>query len=101
MEGELFETTENLTEAFIEYSGFSKTTPKAVARSLKKARQEIVEGMRIVEIMEKHPSTGIKGPVKHRRRGLCNIKLKTISDIENEEDENKYNKKFKEDEIPF
>ncbi len=93
VEGDLFETTENLTEAFKEYSGFSKTSSKSVSRSLKKARQEIVEGMRVVEILEKHPGTGIMTEVKHRRRGLCNIKLKSISDIEKEETE--------EDSIPF
>lgn len=99
-EGDLFETTEALTEAYKEYSGLHKTSSRFMALNLKKIRQEITDGMRVVSVLEKDPATGIRIEKKYRKRGLLNIRLKTIS--ENEQDDLKVNlDKDHKDEIPF
>jgi len=101
---EYFTTSENLTEAYREYSGLYKTSSKTVIGDIKKLRQEVSEGIEKVVKHEKDIKTGIYVDKEHRLRGLKNIKLKTIKEADEEAKEEKeeenLNKNYN-DNIPF
>ncbi len=104
IEGDLFETTEALTEAYGEYIGNKKVSAKLVSGSLKKLRQELILETKIIKGFEKDPATGLMAEKRLRKRGLRNIRLKTTSEIEtdikNHNEEEILNKDY-EDPIPF
>ena len=104
IDGNLFESTEDLTESYREYTGVKKVSSKLVSMSLKKLRQILTYETRIIKGYEKDPATGIQVEKRLRKRGLKNIRLKNIAEIEEENnkklEENNFNKK-NEDEIPF
>jgi len=88
-----FASSEELTDAYKDYSGLSKITSSLVIRSIAKSRQEVVRVTRIIE-QEKPTSydSRIKEKIKIQRRGLKNIRLKTVEEMEKEQTE---------EEIPF
>ena len=100
LEGNLFETTENMTEAYRDYSGMSNISSRFMALNLKKTRQEIKDGMRSVDVTEKDITTGIYHTVSRRKRGLLNIRLKTSEEGKERDLEINLNKEF-DDDLPF
>jgi len=105
LEKEYFVSSEDLTEAYKNYSGMSKISPSFVIRSITKLRQEVVKVTKTIE--KERPTTWdsrVKEKYKIQRRGLKNIRLKTVEETEKEEGDNiekeNLNKKH-EDEIPF
>ena len=100
LEGDLFETTENMTEAYRDYSGMGNISARFMALNLKKTRQEIKDGTRSVNVTEKDITTGIYHTVSRRKRGLLNIRLKTVEEGKERDLEINLNKNH-EDSIPF
>ena len=96
IDNDIFETTESLTEAFRTYVASKKPSSKLVSMSLKKLRHELILETRVVKGFEKDIATGIMGEKRLRKRGLKNIRLKTISEI----DQDTLDKDF-EDDLPF
>lgn len=100
----LFETTEELTKAFQDFVGTKKPTSKLVSMSLKKLRQELTLKTKTVKGYEKDLATGIQVEKRFRKRGLKNIRLKTIDELEQDNndklEENNLNKKY-DDDIDF
>jgi len=90
---EFFISSEELAEAYKNYSGLSKISSSFVTRGITKSRQEVVKDTRVVR--EERPTSydsRITEEVKIQRRGLRNIRLKTIDEMEQAE---------RKDDIPF
>jgi len=100
-----FVSSEALAEAYKDYSGLSKVSSSFITRGITKSRQEVIKD---VDVISKEMPTiydsRIMETVKVRRRGLKNIRLKTIEESEHENSEHteevNLNKDY-EDPIPF
>ena len=93
-----FTSSEELTEAYKNYSGLSKISSSYVIRAITKSRQEVTNHTKIVtEEKQSTWDTRVMDKVKVRRRGLENIRLKTVDEMEMEENLNKEHS----DGIPF
>ena len=93
-----FVSSEKLAEAYKDYSGLSKISSSFVTRGITRSRQEVIKD---VDVINKEQPTSydsrIMENVKVRRRGLRNIRLKTIEETEQESN---LNKRY-DDSIPF
>ncbi len=105
VEKEYFTTSDDITEAYKNYAGLGKISSSYVTRAIVKCRQEVIRDT--LPVMVRQPTSydhRIFEDVKKPRRGLRNIKLKTVEEFEKGKDdievENNMNKKY-EDDIPF
>lgn len=94
MSGELFVTTEDLVECYHEYMGSSKSSSSYIVRSIMKTRQEAKKKTKLVDVEIQGKWMEQSEIKKVQKRGLMNIRLKTI--VEFEEDTKEYD-----DVIPF
>ena len=94
---DLFTSSEKLTDAYREYVDNSKISSSYVIRAMIKTRQELQKQTKIITETYHNPVDNEYYDKKIQRRGLKNIRLKTIEEIELE---NNMNKKY-DDDIPI
>ncbi|MCK4819583.1 hypothetical protein KA005_27695, partial [bacterium] len=100
-----FVSSEDVTTAYHEYMGSKKASVSYVIRQLIKSRAEIQKEIRIVQETFHNPDTHDFDTKKVQKRGLKNIRLKTIEEIEHDSIEHKEQETLdtdhSEDPIPF
>ena len=99
-----FVTSEDITTAYHEYMGSKKASVSYVIRQLIKSRAEIQKEIKIVIENFHDPDTHDYIDKKVQKRGLKNIRLKTIDEIEHDNIEQKEEEnlnKVYEDDIAF
>jgi len=92
-----FASSEELAEAYKDYSGLSKISSSFVTRGITKSRQEVLKYTKVVTETYHNNMDDNDYDKKIQRRGLKNIRLKTIDEMEQEENLNKEHS----DGIPF
>lgn len=94
IEKDYFTSSEDLSEAYKNYTGGGKMSTSFVVRGIMKLRQEVSKITKVTTI--ERPTvwdSRVMEKVKIQRRGLSNIRLKTIEELEQTERDN--------DSIPF
>ena len=98
LQGDYFITSEDITDAYKNYTGLSKLSSSFVTRGIKKCRQEVFSKTEPIEITLHDPGSHEFRTEKKLRRGLKNIRLKTISELEAEPE---FDYEKPDDDIPF
>ncbi len=93
-----FVTSAEITDAYHDYMGSKKISVSFLIRQLKKSRAEIRKDNDFIVKTFHNPETHEFETKKVQRRGLKNIRLKTIDELEHDSIKQK---EFKEDDIPF
>jgi phage/plasmid-associated DNA primase len=98
-----FVTSEDITNAYHEYMGSKKASVSYVIRQLIKSRAEIQKEIKIVPETFHNPDTHDYDTKKVQKRGLKNIRLKTIEEIEHDSIEHRQEEIQEkiQDDIPF